>query len=391
MKIDTFKVERWMNDFEERAVYNLAETCIDSLSLKELLKLCKKEPEDYLMELSETRLAYSHIFGSPKLREGISSLYKKLAPENVVPTHGAVGANNMIITTLISREDNMVCVLPTYQQHYSIPASIGAEVRILKLTMENDYLPDLDELRSMVDKNTKMITINNPNNPTGSLIPSAMLKEIAEIARSVDAYLLSDEVYRSISEDGSYMPSVLDVYEKGISVGSMSKSFSLAGLRMGWIASNDPEVIEQVKERRDYDTISCGVLDDKLAALALENKEAIIERNRKIVLKNRKILDEWVNETPEVRYLRPVAGTTALVYYDKDIPSYDLCKKLIETKGVLFTPGSCFEMEGAVRVGYAFDSKTLREGLDKFTEFLSHDNMIIKKTVAGVLHYEDSL
>ena len=124
MKIDTFKVERWMNDFEERAVYNLAETCIDSLSLKELLKLCKKEPEDYLMELSETRLAYSHIFGSPKLREGISSLYKKLAPENVVPTHGAVGANNMIITTLISREDNMVCVLPTYQQHYSIPASI---------------------------------------------------------------------------------------------------------------------------------------------------------------------------------------------------------------------------------------------------------------------------
>ncbi len=250
MKIDTFKVERWMNDFEERAVFNLAETCIDSLTLKELLQLCKKEQKEYLIELAETRLSYSHIFGSPKLRQGISSLYKNLNPENIIPTHGAVGANNMIITTLISREDNMVCVLPTYQQHYSIPASIGAEVRILKLTMENDYLPDLDELRSMVDKNTKMITINNPNNPTGSLIPVDMLKEIAQIAKSVGAYLLSDEVYRSISEDGSYMPSVLDVYKKGISVGSMSKSFSLAGLRMGWIASNAPEVIEQVKERR---------------------------------------------------------------------------------------------------------------------------------------------
>lgn len=370
MKIDTFKVERWMNDFEERAVYNLGETCIDSLSLKELLKLCKKEQGEYLEELAETRLAYSHIFGSPKLREGISSLYMNLNPENVVPTHGAVGANNMIITTMISREDNMVCVLPTYQQHYSIPASIGADVRILKLKMENDYLPDLNELRSLVDKNTKMITINNPNNPTGSLIPDGMLKEIAEIAKSVDAYLLSDEVYRSVSEDGSYMLSVLDVYEKGISVGSMSKSFSLAGLRMGWIAANDPKIIDQVKERRDYDTISCGVLDDKLAALALANKEAIIERNRGIVLKNREILDAWVKETPEVRYLRPVAGTTALVYYDKDISSYDLCKKLIEQKGVLFTPGSCFEMEGAVRIGYAFDSEALREGLDKFTEFL---------------------
>lgn len=338
-----------------------------------MLKLCGKKPEEYFAELAETKLAYSHIFGSPELKKGICSLYGNLKPENVVPTHGAVGANNMIITTLISREDNMVCVLPTYQQHYSIPASIGAEVRLLKLTMENAYLPDLEELRRLVDKNTKMITINNPNNPTGSLIPPDMLKEIAKIARSADAYLLSDEVYRSISEDGSYMPSVLDVYEKGISVGSMSKSFSLAGLRMGWIAANDPEVIEQVKERRDYDTISCGVLDDKLSALALANKEAIIERNRNIVRKNRAVLDEWVNKTPEVRYVRPAAGTTALVYYDKDMPSYDLCKKLIETKGVLFTPGSCFEMEGAVRIGYAFDSKTLREGLDKFTEFLREE------------------
>lgn len=370
MKIDTFKVERWMNEFEERAVYNLAETCIDSLTLKELLKLCKKEQEEYLATLAETRLSYSHIFGSPELRKGISSLYENVDPDNIVPTHGAVGANNMIITTLISSEDNMVCVLPTYQQHYSIPASIGADVRILKLTMENNYLPDLDELRSLVDQNTKMITINNPNNPTGSLILPDMLKEIAEIARGVGAYLLSDEVYRSISEDGSYMTSVLDVYEKGISVGSMSKSFSLAGLRMGWIAANDPEVIEQVKERRDYDTISCGVLDDKLAALALANKEAVIERNRNIVLKNRAILDEWVSETPEVKYVRPAAGTTALVYYDRDILSYDLCKRLLETKGVLFTPGSCFEMEGAVRIGYAFDSVTLREGLDKFAEFL---------------------
>ena len=159
MKIDTFKVERWMNDFEERAVYNLGETCIDSLSLEELLKLCGKKPEEYFAELAETKLAYSHIFGSPELKKGICSLYGNLKPENVVPTHGAVGANNMIITTLISREDNMVCVLPTYQQHYSIPASIGAEVRLLKLTMENAYLPDLEELRRLVDKNTKMIKI----------------------------------------------------------------------------------------------------------------------------------------------------------------------------------------------------------------------------------------
>jgi aspartate/methionine/tyrosine aminotransferase len=264
----------------------------------------------------------------------------------------------------------MVCVMPTYQQHYSIPESIGAEVRILNLNLENHFLPDMDQLKSLVDENTKMITINNPNNPSGSIIPLKQMEEIVEVARSVGAYVLCDEVYRGISEDGSYMPSIVDIYEKGISVGSMSKIFSMAGLRLGWIAARDEELMERFKERRDYDTISCGVIDDQLAALALKNKEKVYERNSKILLQNRKILDDWVKETPEVYYQKPEGGTTALVYYRKDMPSYDLCVKLLQSKGVLFTPGECFEMEGAVRIGYAFDSKLLKQGLDLFAEFL---------------------
>ena len=150
----------------------------------------------------------------------------------------------------------------------------------------------------------------------------------------------------------------------------MSKTFSMAGVRLGWIATRDEDLMHLLMERRDYDTISCGVIDDKLAALALQNKDKIFERNSEILLNNRKILDDWVNETPEVYYQRPVAGTTALVYYKKDMPSYELCVKLLESKGVLFTPGECFEMEGAVRIGYAFDSKLLKQGLDLFAEFL---------------------
>lgn len=162
----------------------------------------------------------------------------------------------------------------------------------------------------------------------------------------------------------------VDLYEKGISVGSMSKTFSMAGVRLGWIATRDEDLMHLLMERRDYDTISCGVIDDKLAALALQNKDKIFERNSEILLNNRKILDDWVNETPEVYYQKPVAGTTALVYYKKDMPSYELCVKLLESKGVLSTPGECFEMEGAVRIGYAFDSKLLKQGLDLFAEFL---------------------
>ena len=370
MKIKTFKVEQWMNEWETKCKYNLAETCIDSLTIKELLELAGEDVEKYMMELAATRLTYGHIYGSPELLEGIASLYENVAPEEIIPTHGAIGANYQVINTLIEPTDNMVSVMPTYQQHYSIPESIGAEVRLLNLNYENKFLPDLDYLRSIVDDNTKMITINNPNNPSGSWIPLDVMKEIVEIARSVDAYVLCDEVYRGISEDGSYLPSIVDIYEKGISVGSMSKCYSLAGLRLGWIVSKDPEVIHLCCERRDYDTISCAAIDDKLAALALKHKDKIIERNREILNTNRKILDDWVNATPEVFYIRPVAGTTALVYYKKDMLSRDLCIDLLLKKGVMFTPGECFEIEHSVRIGYAFDSKLLKEGLDLFAEYL---------------------
>ena len=370
MKIRTFKVERWMNEFEERAAYNLAETCIDSLRVEELLELCGRDKRDFYDELMKTRLTYGHIFGSPELLRGVAGLYQKAGTENVVPTHGAIGANNMAITTMIERGDSMVSVMPTYQQHYSIPESIGAEVRILHLRPENDFLPDVEELASLVDENTKMITINNPDNPSGSWIPTEKMEEIVAIARKAWAYVISDEVYRVLSEDGSYMTSIVDIYEKGVSVGSTSKIFSLAGLRLGWIVTRDLDLIHQLHERRDYDTISCGVIDDMLAAMALANKEKIYARNKDILFKNRAILDRWVNETPGVRYVRPTAGTTALVYYDKEMPSYELCQKLLEEKGVLFTPGACFELEGCVRIGYAFDSKLLAQGLEKFAEFL---------------------
>lgn len=369
MKIKTFKVEQWMNEYEDDAIYNLGETCVDSMTLGELIRLSGQDPKRFLTTLEDKRMTYGHIHGSPDLLKGISGLYKDISLSQIIPTHGAIGANHQVIMAMIEAKDNMVSVMPTYQQHYSIPESIGAEVRILQLTKENEFLPDLDTLSSLVDKNTKMISINNPNNPTGSLIPDSVMKKIVEIAKSVDAYILSDEVYRGVSDDGSYMTSIADLYDKGISVGSISKMFSLAGLRMGWIVTKSSDVINACRNWRDYDTISCGQLNDLFSALALLNKEKIFERNNKILFKNREILDRWVKDTPGISYVKPVAGTTALLYYERDIPSYDFCIRLIKEKGVLLTPGSCFEMEGCVRIGYAFDSKTLEKGLEKITEF----------------------
>ena len=371
MDIKTFKVERWMDEYETKCKYNLAETCIDSLTVREVIEMAGLDAAEYLNELADTRLTYGHIGGSPELLDGIAGLYSEvIGPENVIPMHGAISANHHILMTLIDPSDNMISVMPTYQQHYSIPESIGAEVRILNLNLENHFLPDIGKLKELVDENTKMITMNSPNNPSGSLIPKDVMEQVIEVAESVGAYVLCDEVYRGISEDGSYMFSVADLYEKGISVGSMSKCWSMAGVRLGWIVTGDMDLIRRCHERRDYDTISCPVIDDRLAALALANKDKIIARNREILNTNRRILDDWVNATPDVYYQRPVAGTTALVYYKKDMPSRELCDRLIRETGVFFTPGECFEMEGSVRIGYAYDSRVLQEGLDLFADFL---------------------
>lgn len=372
MEIKTFKVEQWMDAYENDAVYNLAETCIDSLTVGELLDLAGIDRKSFWDSVCDTRLTYSNIYGSPALLRGIASLYQALPPDHAVPMHGAIAANNSAYKALVKPGCSTVTALPTYQQHSSIPEALGADVRVLQLRKENGYLPDLNELRALVDDTTAVISLNNPNNPTGALISPDLLREIADIAASVDAYVLVDEVYRGITPDGSYAPSIIDFYEKGVSVGSMSKVFSLAGLRLGWVATRDTALIDAIKEHRDYDTISCPVLDDLLAAIALTNKDAILARNRGIVLRNREILCDWVARTQGVSFVPPAAGTTALLEFDLDMDSYDFCKELLDATGVFLTPGGAFDLTGCTaRIGYAFDSRELRTGLDRLAAFLT--------------------
>ena len=197
----------------------------------------------------------------------------------------------------------------------------------------------------------------------------AQTKEIVRIARSVDAYLLCDEVYRHLTQKDVWSESVADLYEKGISVSSMSKVFSLAGLRLGWIATHDEAALAAFRSHRDYDLISCGMFDEAVAAIALGHKDKLIARNTGIVRTNLAILDDWVNSSEHFFYTKPQAGTTALVYYDFDIPSYDFCTRMYHETGAFVTPGDCFEQPRSMRIGYASDTGTLKAGLAAITEF----------------------
>lgn len=370
MFIENFKVEEWFNKYEKDAVYDLADTCVDSLSLEELFDLVG-DKNLHLDEILKRKLNYGDIHGSLRLRKAISSLYETQTPENITITHGAIGANQLVVMSLINHGDKVVSIIPTYQQHYSIPKSFGADVKLCFLKEENNWLPDLDELEKLVANDTKMICMNNPNNPTGAVIPDDMMSKIVEIAKKSDAYVLCDEVYRGLNHEGNpFSVSVSDIYEKGISTGSMSKVFSLAGLRLGWIAAND-YVISQVNHHREYNTISVGIIDDYFASLAIENKDKIIKRNLEKIKTGKEILTNWANSEPNVRLVVPRGGTTAFVKYNLPISSVELCKTLQEETGVMILPGETLELDGYLRIGYANNFEQLQKALKIFSEWLS--------------------
>ena len=376
MFIENFKVEEWFNLYEKAAKYDLADTCVDSLSIEELFEIIG-EKDQLLGEIFTRKLNYGDIHGSKRLKLAISTLYEHQTPENITITHGAIGANHLVIMSLVEQGDKVVSVVPTYQQHYSIPKSFGADVKMCFLKEENNWLPDLNELGNLVGTDTKLICINNPNNPTGAVIPDKMMKQIVEIAKKSDAYILCDEVYRGLNHEGNpFSVSVADLYPKGISTGSMSKVFSLAGLRLGWVVA-EKEIISQINHHREYNTISVGILDDYFASLAIENKDKIIKRNLEKIKIGKQILLNWANSDSNIRLISPQGGTTAFVKYNSKMPSTELCKKLQQDTGVMILPGETLEVDGYLRIGYANNFAQLKIALEIFSKWLKDNKFMV--------------
>ncbi len=370
MRIADFGVEIWMNRWETGCRYNLAETCVDSVTVAELLRLAGMDAADLAAELAPMRLGYGAIEGSERLRSAIAALYETVTPERVLVAHGAIGANHLVYEALVEPGDVVVSIVPTYQQHVAVPESLGAQVRQVRLREAEGWRLDLDELADAA-RGAKLITITNPNNPTGALLDANELAGITLIAGREESWLVADEVYRGLDQDGpGTSPSFADVYPRTIAVGSMSKAFSLAGLRLGWIIA-PTDVLEAVSRHRDYSVISVGMVDDLLAALALEHADAMLTRNRAIVRSNLAALDGWVAEEPRISYVKPAAGTTALLRFDAAVPSEQFCTRLLESEGVLLVPGSAFDTEGAVRLGFASDPAVLTAGLERTSAFLA--------------------
>ena len=368
MEIANFGVEEWLNKWEKKATYDISQSSVDALTLEELIGLNGTTVADFFENISQEPLDYGWIEGSDKFKTLVASLYETIEPDNILQTNGATGANLLALYALIEPGDHVVSMLPTYQQLYDIPRSLGAKVEFVELKEKDFWQLDLGELKSKLTPETKMICLNSANNPTGTLFDTPTLQAIVNMAREVDAYILIDEVYAPLTEEETFS-SIADLYEKGIATNSLSKTYSIPGVRIGWTASSK-EIADIFRKYRDYTMICGGVISDELAVHALENKDKIIERNRKIVKENLAILNKWVEEEPRVSLVSPNYVSTSFIKLD--IPQDDelFCIDLLNETGVLLVPGSAYDFPGYARLGYCCKKETLKKGLELLSSYL---------------------
>lgn len=369
MKIDLFDVEAWMTEHETNYRYNLAETCVASMSINDLLALVENKDE-VINNLFNTKLDYGPITGSQRLKQAIAKLYQTGDEDNITISHGCINANEMVLISLLEAGDHVITVTPTYQQFYSFPQSFGVEASLVALDENNHWLPRLSDFEKEIKDNTKMICLVNPNNPTSTKYSQAFLEQLIALAKKHNLYILCDEVYQGLGQEEV---SISDLYELGIATSSLSKVTSFAGLRLGWIKANH-EIIKLINDRRDYHIISTGYLNDYLGTLVVENYHQILQRSKQIISTNRQILTDWLKHEPLVDCVVPEAGTIAFLKYHIPMKSRDLCVKLQQDTGVFFVPGACFNQEYHLRFGFANNSEEIKQGLQLFSKWLKENS-----------------
>lgn len=359
-----FALEREMSRWEKKVTYNISESGVWPITLRELI--CD---DSFLNELLDTPLDYPHVQGRPLLRERIAALYQGTAsPENVLVTVGGAGANFAMLTSLLQPGDEAVFMTPNYLQLWGIARNLGVETRTFPLLAEDGWRLDTAELRRAISPNTRIVSVCNPNNPTGQVLSEGEMDAIIEAAAEVGAWLLADEVYRGaerVSE--STTPSFWGRYERVIACGSLSKAYGLPGLRLGWVLA-PPDILEECAARQDYTTITAGMLANHLAEYALEpeNLSRIQQRTRHLLQEGYATLEEWGREQGErFTWVPPQAGAIAFIRYQPPVRSEEFILRLAEVESTYAAPGAHFGVEQHIRISYGLPPTFLREALDR--------------------------
>jgi aspartate/methionine/tyrosine aminotransferase len=372
VKIPDFALERYFARFEFSTPFQLSASDVESVGIEELLALADAEARQLWSSL---RLGYTESQGHPALRAAIASLYETIGADNVLVFSGAEEAIFAFHSVTLAPGAHAVVTWPAYQSLFEVARAAGAEVTLFRLRHEDGWAFDAEAFCSELRATTRVVVLNFPHNPSGALPDRRRFERAVAEAERRGAWVFSDEVYRwSEQDEQDRLPAAADLSPRGVSLGVMSKSFGLPGLRVGWIATRDRALLERLAAYKDYLTICASAPSEILALIALRARQPILDRNRALLVSNLARLDEFfARRTDRFDWVRPRAGSVAFPRLRGRQAVAEFATRLRETEGVLLLPGDLFGHPGNhFRIG--FGRRNFPEALGRLQRFVERES-----------------
>jgi len=367
MKIEVFEMERMQSTWENVVDYDLSESGVLPVSLRELSEM------GFDLEWAlDTPLTYSQSNGTPELREALARIYPGATIDSFEVTNGTSEANYLVALSLLQEGDGFALEVPNYMQLFGVPRSLGAEASTFSLSQEQGWEPDWQDFERAVNPGTRLVYVSNPNNPTGSVLSVSAMERIVRRCEDVDAHLLADEVYLGAEIDHPRTPSFWGMSDKVIVTSGLSKAYGIPGVRIGWIAGPE-DLVHQCWSQHDSVTICPNKLSDAVARIAVqeENRDRLYERGRALLQRNRGIFNEWIAGLGGgYSYIPPKAGAIAFMKYSAPTPSLELVERIRKNQSTLIVPGIHLGLEGYLRIWLGGERAYLEEGLRRVAQEL---------------------
>jgi len=368
-----FRLEAYFTRWEFSARHHMTASDAQTLRLSELLALAGDAERERWDQLA---LGYGETWGTQPLRQAIAATYDTLQPEDVLTFAGAEEGIYCALRVLLGNDDHAIVSVPNYQSMETLALACAGSVTGLALHAANDWQPDLDEFRAALRPNTRVVALNFPNNPTGAIAHADTFAAIVDLCAERGIYLFSDEVYRGLERDDTLrLPQAADRYERGLSLGVMSKAYGLPGLRIGWIASRDRDLLTRMERYKHYLSICNAGPSEVLATIALKSAPALLERNRTRCRNNLTALGAFFAAHPDrYEWREPYGGCVGFARYLGSDGVETHCRRLVEEAGVLLLPSSLFVSDllpvptDRFRVGFGRDG--IDAGIAAWNDFL---------------------
>ena len=358
--IELFEMERMQSTWENLVDFDLSESGVRPLTLRELIEMGFD-----LDAFLDQPLGYSQSNGTIELRERLAALYPGATVDHLEVTNGTSEANYLIALSLLRPGDEVAMEVPNYMQVPGVARSLGATVRTFRLQQDRDWEPDWDEFERAVTPRTRLLYLSNPNNPTGSILSREAMATIVGRCEATGTWIVADEVYLGAEIDCGRTPSFWGTSDRVIVTSGLSKAYGIPGIRVGWIVA-PPEIVAGCWAQHDYLTIGPNKLSDRLARIAVEphNRERCYARTRGILQHNLPIARDWIAQFGgRVTWRAPKAGAIALVRYEGSTPSLAIADRVRVNQSTLIVPGAHVGLEGYLRVWLGGREDYLREGL----------------------------